>query len=80
MRKSYFSKFYWKVKARRGTKKAIIALARKILVVIYHVLKNKIEFSEDKFELARQKQESIRHKKLISEARKLGYDLVPAVS
>jgi transposase len=36
----YLAKFYHKVARRRGTGKAIIALARKFLSVIYHTLKN----------------------------------------
>lgn len=36
----YLAKFYHKIAARRGAGKAIIALARKFLGVIYHTLKN----------------------------------------
>jgi len=36
----YLSNYYEKIKARRGAGKAIIALARKFLNVIYHTLKN----------------------------------------
>jgi len=36
----YLASFYHKIQARRGTGKAIIALAKKFLGVIYHTLKN----------------------------------------
>jgi transposase len=36
MRETYLSKFYYRLKAKRGAKKAIIAVARKLLVIIYH--------------------------------------------
>ncbi len=36
----YLARFYHKIQARRGTGKAIIALAKKFLGVIYHTLKN----------------------------------------
>lgn len=36
----YLSNYYERIKARRGAGKAIIALARKFLNVIYHTLKN----------------------------------------
>jgi len=36
----YLAKFYHKIQARRGTGKAIIALAKKFLGVIYNTLKN----------------------------------------
>jgi len=75
MRDSYLSKFYWRIKQRRGAKKAIVALARKILVIIYNLLKNKSVYSEDKFDAAKQKWESIRAKRILADARKLGYVL-----
>jgi transposase len=42
----YLAKFYHKVAGRRGTGKAIIALARKFLGVIYHTLKNNWVFED----------------------------------
>jgi len=75
-RNSYLSKFYWKIKQRRGAKKAVVALARKILVIIYYLLKNKDVYNEVKFETTKERQDELRRKKLFSEARKLGFDLV----
>jgi len=43
---SYLAKFYHKVARRRSTGKAIIALARKFLSVIYHTLKNNWIFED----------------------------------
>jgi transposase len=43
---TYLKSFYLRVKARRGTGKAIIALARKFLGVIYHTLKNRWVFED----------------------------------
>jgi transposase len=40
----YLKRFYEQVKARRGAGKAIIALARKFLGIIYRTLKNKWVF------------------------------------
>jgi transposase len=42
----YLKTFYENVKARRGTGKAIIALARKFLSIIYRTLKNKWVFED----------------------------------
>jgi len=78
MRDTYLSKFYWKIKQRRGAKKAVIALARKILVIVYHLLKKRSAYDEEKFEVAKQKQETRRLKKLLADATKLGFALVPA--
>ena len=46
---TYLSNWYWKVKQKRGAKKAIIGLARKILVIIYTMLKENVVYNEDKF-------------------------------
>lgn len=42
----YLKRYYEKIKARRGTGKAIIALARKLLGIIYRTLKNKWVFED----------------------------------
>jgi len=42
----YLKRHYEKIKARRGTGKAIIALARKLLGIIYRTLKNKWVFED----------------------------------
>ena len=38
--------YYERMKSRRGTGKAIVALARKFLGIIYHTLKNKWVFED----------------------------------
>ena len=76
MRNTYLSKWYWKVKQRRGGKRAIVALARKILVIIYNMLKNDSDYDENCFELVRVKQEKVRVKKIIAEARRLGLEVI----
>lgn len=40
MKDNYLSAFYHRVARRRGKKRAILAVAHKILVIIYHMLKN----------------------------------------
>jgi hypothetical protein len=77
MRNCYLSKYYWKIKQRRGAKKAIIALARKILVIVYQLLKNHDVYNETKFEAAKQKQDGLRLKKMSADAKKFGFELVP---
>jgi transposase len=44
----YLKRFYEQVKARRGAGKAIIALARKFLGIIYRTLKNKWVFEDSR--------------------------------
>ncbi|ABP68285.1 hypothetical protein Csac_2716 [Caldicellulosiruptor saccharolyticus DSM 8903] len=76
VRDSYLATWYWKVKQRRGTKKAIVALARKLLVIIYNMLKNGTDYDEKVFYEVRKKQETIRVKRLINEAKKLGLEVI----
>ncbi|MCZ2073580.1 MAG: transposase [Bryobacterales bacterium] len=42
----YLKRYYEKIKARRGTGKGIIALARKLLGIIYRTLKNNWVFED----------------------------------
>lgn len=45
-RNTYLSAWYWRLKQKKGAKKAIIALARKLLVIIYTMLKQGTLFDE----------------------------------
>jgi transposase len=45
-RSPYLKTYYEKIKSRRGTGKAIVALARKFLGIIYRTLKNKWVFED----------------------------------
>jgi len=68
--------WYWKVKQRRGAKKAIVALARKLLVIIYNMLKNGTDYDEKVFSEVQKKREIIRVNRIISEAKKLGLEVI----
>lgn len=46
VKKSYLSSFYYRLAARRGTKRAIIAVAHRILIAAYHMLKNHEPYKE----------------------------------
>lgn len=39
--------FYQRIKARKGHKKAVVALARKLACIIHHLLKNQEKYSEE---------------------------------
>ena len=74
-RDSYLSKWYWKLKQRKGAKKAIIALGRKLLVMIYAMLKKGTSYDEDYFEQRRKQLENNRVPRMVSELHRLGYQL-----
>ncbi|WP_154724648.1 MULTISPECIES: hypothetical protein [Bacillus] len=46
MRKTWLSGKFWSLAARRGKRKAIIAIAHKVIKVIYHILKQQMAFIE----------------------------------
>lgn len=75
IRDSYLARWYWKVKQRRGAKKAIVALARKLLVIIYNMLKNGTDYDEKVFSEVRKKQEINRVNRIINEAKKFGLEV-----
>ena len=75
-RKMYLSGWYWKVKQRKGAKRATIALARKILSIIYTMLKTCTPYNEECFEQRRLRCERKRANRLVNELQKLGYVVV----
>ena len=52
-RSLYLSGWYWRIKQRKGAKRATIALARKLLALIYTMLKTGSPYNEDCFEIRR---------------------------
>jgi transposase len=74
---SYFKDKYYRLKARRGAKKAIVAIAHRILLGIYHVIKNGVEFRDlgEDYLTLRNKSQKLFH--LRKQALALGFDLVP---
>ncbi len=73
---SYFKEKYYRLKARRGAKKAIMAIAHRILLGIYHVIKDGVEFRDLGEEYLKSKNKSQRVVQLRKQALALGYDLV----
>ena len=76
-RNTYLSHWYWRLKQRKGAKRATVALARKLLVVIYIMLKNKTPYNEDSYEQRRIQYEQKRARHYITELTKLGYEVSP---
>lgn len=74
--KNWLAVFYHRIKAKKGAPKAIVATARKIAVIFYKLLKEKIKFSPIPIEKYADgfKQQQI--KKLKRQAQTLGFQLV----
>lgn len=73
----YLSGWYWRIKQRKGSKRATIALARKLLTLIYSMLKTGQPYNEDCFDQRRKRCERKRAHRMVNELQKLGYTVVP---
>ena len=73
----YLSGWYWRIKQRKGAKRATIALARKLLALIYTMFKTGAPYNEDCFEQRRKRCERKRAHRMVNELQKLGYMVVP---
>jgi transposase len=76
MRGTYLSQWYWKVKQRRGTKRAIVALGHKILTIIYAILKSCQGYNEGHFERIREQYQRKRLDRMASELNQAGFIVV----
>jgi len=79
-KEQYLSGWYWRLKQRTDSKRAIVALARKLLVVIYAMFKSDQPYSEQKF-LERKAAADKKHiSRIMAELSKLGYAVSPIVA
>ena len=69
---------YYKLKARRGAKRAAIAIGHKILISVFHILKEKIGYKELGIDYLdkRNKTKTLRY--FMRKIEKLGYDVLLA--
>ena len=74
---SYFKEKYYRLKARRGAKKAIVAIAHRILLGIYHVIKDGVEFHDLGEDYLSLRNKSQKMSYLRRQAKLMGYELVP---
>jgi transposase len=71
----YLSGWYWRLKQRTDAKRAIIALARKLLVIIYTMLKTKQPFDEHKFVERTETTKRKRINRMVHELTGLGFSV-----
>ena len=74
-KKLYLSGWYWRLKQRTDAKRAIVALARKLLVIIFAMLKSNRAYDEQKF-LKRKVANGQKHiSRMVHELTRLGYTI-----
>ncbi len=71
---------YRRLSAQKGSKKANKAIARKLGVIFYHMVKNKTEYDKNRLQLNTERQRAKRINFLQKEAIKYGYILQNAVT
>jgi len=72
-KKLYLSQWYWRLKQRTDAKRAIVALARKLLVIIYTMLKTQQPYDENRFLERKAAVEQKRVSRMVRELTKFGY-------
>lgn len=70
-RHTYLHEWFWKLKVRRGGKRAVMAVAHKLLSFIYHILTNHQPFDEERHLAVKEEQDKIRIHKIIAEAKNM---------
>ena len=77
---SYYRAKYYKLKSRRGAKKAIVAIAHRISKAIYNIIKHDDTFMDlgEDYLNAKTKQRTVNN--LQKRAKQLGYQLVPCMN
>ncbi len=72
---SYFKEKYYQLKARRGAKKAIVAIAHRILKAIYFIIKDGQSYKELGERFLQKKQKHKKMNRLKRYAKELGFEL-----
>lgn len=74
-RDCYFRAQFHRLKARRGAKKAIVAVAASMLTAAYHMIKNGTEYQELGADYFQGRDKELLAKQLLRRLRRMGYDL-----
>ncbi len=75
---SFYKDKYYKLKARRGAKKAIVAIAHRILKAIYFIIKHGAVYKELGGKYLEERRQKKKLSYLLRQAKSLGYELTPA--
>lgn len=73
---SYYRDKYYRLKARRGSKRAIVAIAHRLLKVVYHVIKDGVAFKDLGESFLARKHEAANLARLKRQAAQIGCEVV----
>lgn len=74
-RQTYLSAKYHRIAARRGKQKAAVAVGHRILVIVYHLLKQKVPYDELGADYFDKRREQTTVKRAIKRLESLGYEV-----
>lgn len=74
---SYYRDKYYRLKSRRGAKRAIVAIAHRISKAIFHIIKYGGSFQDLGEDYLVNKNKKVRLNNLKRQAKQIGFDLVP---
>jgi transposase len=75
---SYYKDKYYRLKARRGAKRAIVAIAHRILKAVFHIVKYGKSFKDLGENYLTQRNRQLKYYQLKKQAQMLGFKLLPA--
>jgi transposase len=73
---SYYRDKYYRLKARRGSKRAVVAIAHRLLKALYHVIKDGVAFRDLGESFLTRKHEAANLARLRRQAAQIGYEVV----
>jgi transposase len=71
-KQGYLPAFYRRIAARRGKKRAIMALAHRILVILYHLLRDGVLYEEKGEAFLQERDREMMEKRLVRQLERLG--------
>lgn len=71
-KKGYLQAFYHRIAARRGKKRAITALAHRLLVILYHLLRDGVLYEEKGEAFLEERDREMMEKRLVRQLERLG--------
>ena len=74
---TYYHEKFHRLKTRRGHKKAVVAIAHKIMKCLYHIIKNGASYSELGVDYLDKKSKQAKVHRLHKQAESLGFKLIP---
>jgi len=74
---TYYKEKFHRLKARRGHKKAIVAIAHRIIKCVYHIIKDGVRYKELGMDYLDKKTKISKLYRLKKQAESLGFNLIP---